>query len=266
MVLQFNQHKKLNSNMILSGADQRGIQFSRESWISFIMNRLAIMVFLAAALSGCGYKVEDDNVYYISWNEGQGRVKTLIQGADAPSFQVLKHKKYAKDKSYGYYEGVRIEGIEPLSFRSIHEFYAVDDHSAYYCGQVIDQADGRSFEVVDPSWARDKSDYYYATHPVGVCDRQTFTVRGEWFNWWASDSKCLYYQGKKVPLRDRASAVVYRCGFSKDKFGVYFEDRRLTGADPATFTMYRTPDGVDTCVGTDKNSCYNFGEKSKCPF
>jgi hypothetical protein len=122
-----------------------------------------------------------------------------------------------------------------------------------------------SFEVVDPNWARDKSDYYYMIWPIGVCDRETFTVRSEWFNWWASDSKCLYYQEKKVPLRDRASAIPYRCGFSKDRFGVYFEDRRVKGADPATFTMW-TPDGVETCVGKDKNGCYLFGKKDTCPF
>ncbi len=231
----------------------------------FTFTTLALLSIGVAALTACGYKVEDDKVYYVSWNEGQGRAKEVIPGADAASFQVLKHKEYAKDRNYGYFEGVRIEGVEPLSFSSIHEVYAVDNRRAYYGGQVIERADGMTFAVVDPNWSRDKSDYYYMTSPIGVCDRETFRVRSEEFNWWASDSKCLYFQGKKVPLRDRASAIVYRCGFSKDRFGVYFGNRPVNEADPATFTMYRTPDGVDTCMGTDKNGCYAYGVKSKCP-
>ncbi len=230
------------------------------------LTRLTLLAVLVAVLSGCGYKVEDDKVYYISWNEGQGRVKDLIPGADAASFKVLKHDNYATDRNFAYYKGIRIEGADPSSFRSIDEFYAVDDRRAYQSRYAIERAEGKTFEVIDGNWSRDRSDCYYNTTPIGVCDRETFTVRSEYYNWWASDKKCYYYQGKKVPIQDHASTIVYRCGFSKDKFGVYFQDQRVKGADPDTFTMHRTPDGVDTCLGKDKNGCYLAGEKSNCNF
>ena len=64
---------------------------------------LALIVI--SILTSCkGHEIDGDKVYYVSWNEAQGKVKYIIQGADAETFEELEHSEYAVDKNYVYYE------------------------------------------------------------------------------------------------------------------------------------------------------------------
>jgi len=51
---------------------------------------LAITVI--SILTSCNsHDIDKEKVYYVSWNEGSGKNKTLIQGADAETFKELEH-------------------------------------------------------------------------------------------------------------------------------------------------------------------------------
>jgi hypothetical protein len=220
-----------------------------------------ITLLIISFLCGCstGYKIEENNVYWVSWDEGRGKVDNLLEEAHPEYFDVLEHPVYAKDNNNAFYKGVRLKGVDISSFRSIHKFHAVDKNQAYYGHMIVNDSDGKSFKVVDGNWAVDKFDYFYHTKPLKVCDYDTFEITDNYFNSWARDSQCAYFMSSKVPIKDRESFIILEGGYSKDKHYVYYENKIMTDADAITFRMIK-----GTYMGKDKNSCYSSQKKIPC--
>ena len=78
---------------------------------------ILLNIFQSSYSLGCiyrGYEVKNDGVYYINGSE-----RRKIEKADRNTFKVIKSPNYnllAKDKNYVYYQGKRIEGINPDSY------------------------------------------------------------------------------------------------------------------------------------------------------
>lgn len=209
-----------------------------------------ILAFIAISiLSSCmGYEIDGDKVYYFEWNEARGKVKYLIQGADAETFEELEHSEYAIDKNYVYYQSWKLKDANPKTFTSILDYYGKDDKYAYESWRQIDGADGKTFEVIEGGpYSKDHKDYYYDTIALKVSDLKTFKIidKKKSFEYWAKDKSYCYYFGQKYPLADYKSFVIIGNSYAKDKFQVYFQGNVVIGADPKTFKTTQFSYGQD---------------------
>ncbi len=84
---------------------------------------------------------------------------------------------------------------------------------------------------------------------IDACDGATFDT-GEYLRApQAWDNECAYADGQRMPITDRASFRYLGNLWSKDAGGVYFDDRRIDGIEPTTFSLVRAPD--HSIYGTD---------------
>jgi len=218
---------------------------------------LAIIV--VTILPGCNsHDIDGDKVYYVHWNEGSGKNKTLIQGADPETFEELEHSKYAIDKNSVYYEAGRLKDANPKTFTSILDYYGKDNRFAYKGGDKIDGADGQTFEVIEGGpYSKDNKDYYFDTLSMKVSDLKTFRIinQNSDFGYWAKDKNYYYLSGIKYPLADYETFEKIGNGYAKDKLQVYFQDSVVVGADPNTFKA------IEYAYGQDNNSRYDGAKK-----
>ena len=224
-----------------------------------------LLILMVGLLVGCNrYEVDGDTVYWHTTNSGNFYDKRVVEGADAKTFKAFEEfYRYGKDKNNAYFDGVAIDAeVDTQSFKPIAEYYAVDKNHAYISRDLIKTSDGQSFEIIKGNWSKDKNEIFYRTSPIGVCHMGSFVITEIDYDWIAFDKECAYYQGKKIPFKDRDSLVLYKGGFSKDEFGVYYADKVVEGADPETFKMIGT-----SVIAQDKNGCYETpGVKmDKCP-
>ena len=247
---------------------------------------------LVIFLSGCSpsYIVKNDNVLFVHWNEGVGRTEKLVKGADASSLKQLKDEEYAKDINNVYWRGAPIEKADPKSFILLGDLYAKDKSHVFWRERIILRANPSSFQIVKGSelWSLDANDYYYANSPIGVIKPGQFKLLDE--NW-AEDGESYYYirqfSKKGRLLSDYDTTIVLSNRFAKDGEHAYFErllikhshgptfkvlnefyakdknyvysgEKRLDGADPATFRV----SGFG--VGEDSHCQYKFSEKIQC--
>lgn len=224
------------------------------------VNKFLILATLLFIWSCSGYTVEEDKVYYVGWNEAQGKVKRHIS-ADAATFKVLEMDRYAVDKDNVYYAGTRIDSADPATFMPLSEFIAKDKRHGYYGNTLIENSHGPTFELIDGNYTRDKQDVYYIQRPLGSSSPKSFEILQEGHGNWARDGVTYYYTGNKVPVADYASFRILDedCFFAKDKYHVYNRDKILAGVDAETFRF------LERCVGQDKFGCHNLNERCDCP-
>lgn len=225
------------------------------------MKHIKILL-LTLLFYGCsqGYKVDNDIVYYIEWNEARGKVERNIS-ADASTFKILDYENYATDKNNVYYKGNLIESADPISFQPLSEFIGKDKFQGYHNTTAIPHSDGRTFEVIEGNFSRDKNDVYYMYEPLKSTSPKTFEILKIGHGNWAKDGVNYYYDGKKLPNVDYKTFQILDedCFFAKDKFNVYNRDKILEGVDPTTFKY------LEICVGQDKYGCHNGSERCECP-
>ena len=212
---------------------------------------------LTVILSSCSkHDIDGDKVYFVYWNEGSGKNKILIQGADAETFKELKHANYAIDKNVVYYEAGKLKDANPKTFISISDHYGKDNRYAYNDGRKIEGADGNTFEIIEEGpYSKDKKDYYFDTIAMKVSDLKTFKILNQFsdYGYWAKDKNYYYHSGKKYPLADYETFTYIKNGYAKDKLQVYFEDSVVIGADAKTFKS------IDYAYGQDK-----YGKFKRC--
>ena len=197
---------------------------------------LTEIIFILMILISCGsHEIDGDKVYYISWNEANGKVKTLIKDADGATFKELEHSKYAIDKKNVYYQAGSLKGANPKTFSSLLDYYGKDDKYAYQGGSLIDGAEGKTFEIIDGGpFSKDVKDFYYDTIRLYVNDLKSFRILSDD---WSKDKSHYYILGKKYPLADHNSFAKIEFGYAKDKYQVYFHDSVIVGADVNSFKI-----------------------------
>jgi hypothetical protein len=209
--------------------------------------------------AGCnGHEIEQNQVYYVSWNEGSGKNRRLIEGADAATFKELDHPRYGIDKNSVYYETRKLADADPDSFVALLDYYGKDKHYAYKGASKIKGASGPTFEVLDGGpYSRDSRDYFFDTTALQVTDLKSFRMLSEvdQYGYWAKDKTHYYLLARKYPLADYASFTVLGEGYAKDKRKVYFRDRVVEGADPETFRV------IEYAYGQDKYARYEGDKK-----
>src|SRR5205085_1593115 len=123
--------------------------------------RLPKLLIAVIFLTGCstGYDVEEDGVYYKSWNEGSGSHKRLID-ADPKTFKVLKYDSYGKDKYTVFYEGQLIKDADAATFETLDDFHAKDKYTGYRGNSRVRSSNGPTFKVIDSWYSTDGKDIF----------------------------------------------------------------------------------------------------------
>src|SRR5688572_19298252 len=201
----------------------------------FLLFQISLLI-----LGGCqSYVIQKKKVYYVHWNEATWKNKDLIDSADSKTFKRLKHRDYAKDKNYVYYEWKIIKGADPKSFKSILGYYGKDDFHGFYADKLIEGSTGKTFRVLDKGpYSTDGKDYYYKERPLHVSDYSSVKILSDIY---VKDKNFFYLNGYKHPLADYETFTELDNSFTKDKFQVYFEGEVVEGADPATIRILEYP-------------------------
>jgi hypothetical protein len=166
--------------------------------------------------------------------------KTRVAGADPATFKVqplpphaLGPCEHAADEFYGadrahvFYDGKVIAGADPASFRPLAEYeYGEDRKAIFYQGKALAGADPASFRIL--LWP----DETVSAKPGSVYPRRP---PGEAFSIYAADARHVWEQGRPMPERDAATFTLLPVGYTRDKNGVYRNDRLVSGLDPRTF-------------------------------
>jgi hypothetical protein len=212
---------------------------------------------LLSVLFGCGpgespFKQKDGAWYYH---------ESLIEGADAKSFQVLS-KHYAKDKNRVYHADTYrkgqeyymikhsrvkvLEGADPATFRSLDYDYARDKARVFYEGVAFPVKDVDTFELIDRAFARDRVTGYYQQHAIPGSDGSTFSaVDGSY----SKDAKQVFYSTleprgtnpirRSKPLKGalpESFKVLGIGGYAADSAQVYYRGEVVT-RDVASFQL-----------------------------
>lgn len=180
------------------------------------------------------FALDVNHVYYV--NHVYHRYD-ILEGADPSTFKVLSDD-YATDMHHVWFNGHIIEGAEPATFvvpdgdiSSLADALAHDAHD-YYMGDLpLHVANMGSFRRIDSNWALDSLQVYYIgifgddafNKAVPVGDYRTFKVLNEFY---AVDSKCVYYMNNIVEGADPASFAVLKgeYHYGQDKHRVYYKD------------------------------------------
>ncbi|MFT3792573.1 MAG: DKNYY domain-containing protein [Rudaea sp.] len=224
-----------------------------------------IVILLCLLVCACGgdYQQEDGHIVFVTANEGQGTVKTLVQGADIASFRDLGNY-YAVDKNRAYRGSGAISGAHAASFVVIAPDYAKDDAQVYYSHKPIAHADPASFVVIDPNYARDRNDVYMQGEPMHVCDASSFHRVADELDSrnWAIDNQCAYVRGVRLPGAHPRSFRVLGYEYAKDDVQAYSSTFGvIRDADAATFEMPKSPCNI---CARDKYRCYSSGKPTPC--
>ena len=183
------------------------------------MKKIIFIVFLAFYYLGLGcspvfytYVTEGKEVYYGIPGYKEDLVK--LEKANADKFVII-NPYFGKDNKNVYYQGGIIKDSDPATFRFLGGVstligstgYSKDKKNVYYLGDIITGADSASFTVLDK-------------------------VEG-----YGKDNKNVYFMGKRLDYADSASFKTIGNDYTADKNAVYYKSEKLTGADPAGYTL-----------------------------
>ena len=233
------------------------------------MNTRTFFVLFFIFITGCssGYVVENGNVYYVIWNEGQGKVEKKLN-ADTKSFTALDRSKYlwAKDKSSVFYKGRLVPNADPDSFTILNNYYAKDKNNVFGGCKLIPDVDIKSFETLKNKWqdkelsfhAKDKNNGYLyfeyvlcSTYVFKDIDHQTFEALAYLY---ARDSKNVFRFNKTL---EKANPETFRLlhdagNYTTDGVNVYYDGKLIPEADAKSFKV------TGYSSASDKNQKYVY--------
>jgi hypothetical protein len=206
--------------------------------VAFELNTKGMFAMLLGCLilSGCrtGYKVENEKVYYLYWNEGSGNGKSYVQEADAATFQKLEFDcscpfSFGRDKDHLFIDGRLISDINPNSFRFVGNYVFADDKAVYFWGFYNDINDCAIKGI-------DQSKLQLISYP------------------WAKAGNVLIYGKDTLTLDDIEDFKPIDKNWGLTSKYVIYENQILTASDVATFEV------INSYTGKDKKHIYEFGQ------
>jgi len=156
--------------------------------------RLLLLVFVFL-IAGCsvGYKKNQDNITWTTWNEGNGQVIVQLPHADPRSFAAIDDS-YGKDNFHVYFEGKEIAHADPGTFHIIRWYFSKDTRAAYYQDkEIIGAKAGDIAPVGSGGYSKDSDNVFYQTLKVDGADKSTFEAK----IFWGKDKMAVTFLGKK---------------------------------------------------------------------
>ena len=209
------------------------------------------------------YFRDKNNVYYENELYKMGLKK--IAGADRNSFEVL-NDEFSRDKNNVYYYGNKMKGINPDGFEFVGRDFKNNEDIIFFLKTkdkvyVLKNKAGKEvYEIVAlnfdaNSFKYSNADNSYESESVGYFQDKNGVY---YFDVSRLDELNPNKVFAKVKGADTSSFVQLMFGYAKDKNKVYIEDREIKGADPESFKIIETSDGVTI---RDKNKIYKEFKK-----
>ena len=266
--------------VFIEGADSASFQdlgggYARDSQAVYGKRRKLTERAAQFRLLEAGYATDGENYFF-------GEVVIEDHG-----FELLAYG-YARTRDRVFHNGVVLAGADPRTFAMVPNGYgyARSADSVYRHGVKLAGMDAATFEIKWPanSTSRDKDRVYYQDRPIRGADPATFeqissylyrdrravylegkeivgadplTARHSRLRSYVIDAKSVYYQGGRLE-RDVATFEELQPFYSRDKNGVYHQNRPMEDVDLATFKAtsleraedknYRYQGGQPACV------------------
>ena len=209
------------------------------------------------------YFRDKNNVYYENELYKMGLKK--IAGADRNSFEVL-NDEFSRDKNNVYYYGNKMKGINPDGFEFVGRDFKNNEDIIFFLKTkdkvyVLKNKAGKEvYEIVAlnfdaNSFKYSNADNSYESESAGYFQDKNGVY---YFDVFRLDELNPNKVFAKVEGADTSSFVQLMFGYAKDKNKVYIEDREIKGADPESFKIIDTSDGVTI---RDKNKIYKEFKK-----
>ena len=209
------------------------------------------------------YFRDKNNVYYENELYKMGLKK--IEGADRNSFEIL-NSEFSKDKNNVYYYGNKMKGINPDGFEFVGRDFKNNEDIIYFLKTkdkvyVLKNKAGKEVYEIVPlnfdtnSFKYSNADNSYESESAGYFQDKNGVY---YFDAFRLDELNPNKVFAKVEGSDTSSFVQLMFGYAKDKNKVYIEDREIKGADPESFKIIETSDGVTI---RDKNKIYKEFKK-----
>ncbi len=190
------------------------------------------------------YYEDKNSVYYLDRNKDTNAL-VKIEGANPASFQALTYW-YTKDNQRVFFLGVNntgaikindIEGVSANSFSATQiGRFGSDSARVFSWGRVVVGVDVKTFSVLDDTYFKDASGVYMHLYSTVASDGTRDT--------------------KKLENVSPQNFVALGEGYGKTSDSVYFFDKKIVGADVATF---KSTIGYGGGYGEDKNRTYKDG-------
>lgn len=130
---------------------------------------LGIVLILVLVSCHSGYKKENGQWMWVSYDESAGRRVSQIDEHDSESFFVLKNDKYAKDKSSVFYVGNIIQNADPKSFEVINKNgYSKDKQNVFLGEEKVIFANPKTFEILEFPYSKDDKHIFCGTLPLKI--------------------------------------------------------------------------------------------------
>lgn len=248
---------------------------------------------LLTVLTGCddGFQIKNGKPAIFNISTGTGRRVLYIEGADAATFEAIKHDSkakalYAKDAKRVYIgamgHAMPISAADPESFKILTPSgsYASDNERVYWYGVELVGADPTTFVVLKPPYSMDAQRVYVGRTPLEVNSLKEFEVVKVWsynipidigknkvlviedssedyFSCWSRDGQSYYWGTVELAGADYASMKILNKLHAKDNKTVYFRGKPIQGADAESFVTV----GPGSVLGQDKNYEYKIGKR-----
>ena len=209
------------------------------------------------------YFRDKNNVYYE--NELYKMDLKKIAGADRNSFEVL-NDEFSRDKNNVYYYENKMKGINPDGFEFVGRDFKNNEDIIFFLKTkdkvyVLKNKAGKEVYEIVPlnfdanSFKYSNADNSYESESIGYFQDKN---RVYYFDVFRLDELNPNKVFAKVEGADTSSFVQLMFGYAKDKNKVYIEEREIKGADPESFKIIETSDGVTI---RDKNKIYKEFKK-----
>ena len=196
-----------------------------------------------------GCAKDSKNVYY------RGKI---IEKADPKTFKERNYY-YSLDNKNVYYMGEIIKGAAPKTFKEIDYYYSLDNKNVYFYGKMVEGLDAKTFKVLGDLYSKDSKSVYYNGKIIKEADAKSFLIiPNNVSGFYGLDYNYVYVKDK---TSDEINVIYPSMNYSnvyvKDDYRVYLDGEVLEGADSLSFQK------IGSDIARDKFCIYWYNKKLK---
>jgi len=143
---------------------------------------------LAGNIVNAEYIKRNGEIYYRDWSEEKTRI---LKNIDKKSFEILEND-FAKDKNNIYYQGEKIEKIDPKSAKIFGSHFVKDEKIVFdaYEKKELKDVDTKTLKSVGDYYFKDKNNAYFDMKKIDEkVDLETFVFLDYFF--WQNKIQCI---------------------------------------------------------------------------